>query len=103
MYTFETYIGDDVEVMVEITNYSSVGGSFSYNAASDLDYYGYSDAEWGLLDMNEKPVSDEIMALVTKEDEERIYNMICEYMEKRAEDEAAIDRYEASRDRDYYY
>jgi hypothetical protein len=27
-----------------------VSGSYSYNAASDWDYYGYSDAEWEVLD-----------------------------------------------------
>lgn len=39
-----------IPCLIGVTHYESVGGSYSYNAASDMDYYGYSDAEWEVLD-----------------------------------------------------
>jgi len=39
-----------IPCLIGITHYESVAGSYSYNAASDMDYYGYNDAEWEVLD-----------------------------------------------------
>lgn len=39
-----------IPCLIGVTHYESVAGSYSYNAASDMDYYGYNDAEWEVLD-----------------------------------------------------
>lgn len=39
-----------IPCIIGVTHYESVTGSYSYNAPSDLDYYGYNDAEWEVLD-----------------------------------------------------
>ena len=39
-----------IPCIIGVTHYDSVEGSYSYNADSDLDYYGYNDAEWEVLD-----------------------------------------------------
>lgn len=39
-----------IPCIIGVTHYESVQGSYSYNAASDHDYYGYNDAEWEVLD-----------------------------------------------------
>jgi len=35
---------------IGVIDYSSVKGSYSYHAPSDVDYYGYTECEWDLLD-----------------------------------------------------
>lgn len=39
-----------IPCLIGVTYYECVQGSYSYNAASDLDYYGYSESEWEVLD-----------------------------------------------------
>ncbi len=39
-----------IPCIIGVTHYESVEGSYNYNAASDMDYYGYSEAEWEVLD-----------------------------------------------------
>jgi len=39
-----------IPCLIGVTHYECVRGSYSYNAASDMDYYGYNDAEWEVLD-----------------------------------------------------
>lgn len=39
-----------IPCLIGVVDYSCVKGSYSYNAPSDWDYYGYSDIEWELLD-----------------------------------------------------
>lgn len=39
-----------IPCIIAVTDYESVRGSYSYNAPSDMDYYGYSEAEWVVLD-----------------------------------------------------
>ena len=39
-----------IPCIIGVTYYESVRGSYSYNAASDMDYYGYTEAEWDVLD-----------------------------------------------------
>jgi len=39
-----------IPCLIGVTHYHSVRGSYSYNAPSDLDYYGYTEAEWEVLD-----------------------------------------------------
>ncbi len=39
-----------IPCIIGVTHYESVSGSYSHNAASDWDYYGYNDAECEVLD-----------------------------------------------------
>lgn len=39
-----------IPCLIGVVQYESTAGSFSYNAASDLDYYGYTECDWDVLD-----------------------------------------------------
>lgn len=39
-----------IPCIIGVTHFESQKGSYSYHAASDLDYYGYTEAEWEVLD-----------------------------------------------------
>lgn len=39
-----------IPCLIGVTHYECVRGSYNYNAASDMDYYGYSESEWIVLD-----------------------------------------------------
>jgi hypothetical protein len=39
-----------IPCLIGVTYYESINGSYSYNAASDMDYYGYSESEYDVLD-----------------------------------------------------
>ena len=45
----ETYVAG-IPCIVGVVDYHRERGSYSYNAASDLDYYGYTEAAWEVLD-----------------------------------------------------
>jgi hypothetical protein len=39
-----------IPCLIGVTEFSSVRGSYSYNAPSDMDYYGYSESGRDVLD-----------------------------------------------------
>ena len=39
-----------IPCLIGVIDYTSVEGSYSYNAPSDLDYHGYTDVEYDILD-----------------------------------------------------
>lgn len=39
-----------IPCLVRVLHYDRVEGSFSWHAASDMDYLGYTDCDWELLD-----------------------------------------------------
>jgi hypothetical protein len=39
-----------IPCLIGVTEFSSVRGSYSYHADSDMDYYGYTESEWVVLD-----------------------------------------------------
>ena len=41
---------DGIPCLIGVINFTCVRGSFSYSAASDMDYHGYTDAEYEILD-----------------------------------------------------
>lgn len=55
-----------------------VEGSYSYNAASDLDYHGYSEVVWELCDRRGRP-APWLDKKLTPADAARIENEILEY------------------------
>ena len=70
---FETEINDTVYGVV-ITHYSKVRGSFSRDAESDVDYYGYIECEWFLVDENGQeanvPLTEELFRRIDAEVDE---------------------------------
>jgi hypothetical protein len=83
-FTFDSEI-DGIACQIEVEDYVRVKGSYSYHAASDVDYYGYSDCVWKVLDENGKHAAwlEERMG---DDDEERISREIEEYVDWLAND-----------------
>lgn len=44
-----------IPCLIGVTYFHAVEGSYSRNAPSDLDYYGYTECEWDVLDRNGRP------------------------------------------------
>jgi hypothetical protein len=41
---------DGIPCQIAVTHFSEIKGSYSYNAASDIDYYGETQLDWCVLD-----------------------------------------------------
>jgi outer membrane receptor for monomeric catechols len=48
----------DADYMIGVTDYSYKAGTHSYNAPSDLDYYGWEDMDFDILTEDESSVVD---------------------------------------------
>ena len=46
-----------IPCLIGVTEFSSVSGSYSYNAPSDMDYYGYTESCWEVLDRRGRPAA----------------------------------------------
>ena len=46
-----------IPCIIRVTYFDGVAGSYSYNAPSDMDYYGYTESEWEVLDRNGRPAA----------------------------------------------
>lgn len=46
-----------IPCLIGVTHFNSVRGSYSYNAPSDMDYYGYTESEWEVLDRRGRPAA----------------------------------------------
>jgi hypothetical protein len=46
-----------IPCLIGVTEFQSVRGSYSYHAASDMDYYGYTESEWVVLDRRGRPAA----------------------------------------------
>lgn len=44
-----------IPCQIAVANFKRVKGSYSYNAPSDLDYYGYTDYDYEVLDRRGRP------------------------------------------------
>jgi hypothetical protein len=44
-----------IPCIIGVTEYECVKGSYSYHAASDWDYYGYTDCSFDVLDRRGRP------------------------------------------------
>lgn len=69
-----------IPCLIGVTHYESVAGSYSYNAASDMDYYGYNEAEWEVLDRRGRKAAW-LEKKLTKSDIVRIEAEIAEHFE----------------------
>jgi hypothetical protein len=75
---FETAVAG-IPCGVVIESYTAVAGSFSRNAASDLDYYGYTECDWRLVDRRGYPAAW-LEKKLSSDDESRIEGEISAYM-----------------------
>jgi hypothetical protein len=73
-----------IPATVQVNSYLSVKGSYSYNAPSDLDYYGYEDFDYEICDRRGRP-APWLEKKATKEDRENIEQAI---RDKRAYDDS---------------
>ena len=69
-----------IPCLIGVTHYDSVSGSYSRNAPSDMDYYGYSESEWTVLDQRGRP-APWLDRKLTAKDCQDIEATITEYME----------------------
>jgi hypothetical protein len=67
-----------IPCIIGVTEYESVKGSYSYNAASDMDYYGYTECDWEVLDRKGYKAAW-LERKLTSKDSERINNEISNY------------------------
>ena len=44
-----------IPCLIGVIDYTSVKGSYSYNAPSDMDYHGYTECDWEILDRRGRP------------------------------------------------
>lgn len=69
-----------IPCIVGVTYFESVRGSYSYHAASDWDYHGYTEAEWEVLDRRGRP-APWLAKKLSDKDESRIEKEISEYFQ----------------------
>ena len=81
---FESQIAG-IPCVINVVYYKKVVGSMSYNAPSDLDYYGYTDVDWEICDLKEK-LAPWLQKKLTIEDFKRIESEINQAMEEKYED-----------------
>jgi len=67
-----------IPCIIGVTEYSGTDGSYSYNAASDMDYYGYTDCCWEVCDRRGRP-APWLAKKLTSREESRIESEIAEY------------------------
>jgi len=77
---------EDLYVSIRVIDYTSVKGSFSRNAESDDDYYGYREFDWEIIP-NRSGYGEVVMLTRKQADdiaekyEGQIIEQIIEYME----------------------
>jgi hypothetical protein len=81
LFTFEHRIGG-VPCTIGVLSYESVRGTFSRNAASDLDYHGWFDCEWHVLD-EDGQLSPDLAAKATWAEDEEIRTEVQHLLSKR--------------------
>jgi len=69
--------------LIGVTDFSSVRGSYSYHADSDMDYYGYTESEWVVLDSRGRPAAW-LERKLTDADRSRIEQEVSEAMSEDA-------------------
>lgn len=75
-----------IPCVIGVTYYKHVEGQGSmYSAASDLDYYGYTDIDWEVCDRRGRP-APWLKRKLTKADNERIENEIIEHQQETYHD-----------------
>jgi NADH:ubiquinone oxidoreductase subunit D len=73
-----------IPCIIGVKSFESQGGSYSYNAASDYDYYGYTEIDWEVLDRKGYK-ADWLARKMTSRDELMIENAIVKHFEEEQE------------------
>lgn len=68
-----------IPCLIGVTYFESVRGSYNYHAASDLDYYGYTEVEFEVLDRRGR-LAPWLERKLTSKERERIEQEIAENM-----------------------
>lgn len=74
-----------IPCLIGVIHFNSVRGSYSYNAPSDMDYYGYTESEWEVLDRRGRPAAW-LERKLTDRERSRIDEEVFEHMEASCED-----------------
>ena len=82
LYQFESQIAG-IPCLIGVSWYDGQRGSFSYNAASDLDYHGWFEAEWHILDC-EGNLAPWLAEKMTRADDDRVAGEVQNVIEKEA-------------------
>jgi hypothetical protein len=72
-----------IPCLIGVTEFSSVRGSYSYHADSDMDYYGYTESEWVVLDRRGRPAAW-LERKLTDAERSRIEQVVAETMAEDA-------------------
>lgn len=64
-----------IPCLIGVISYHQQRGSYSYHADSDLDFYGYVEAEWDVLDRNGR-AAPWLESKMSRRDEANIYTDI---------------------------
>ncbi len=70
-----------IPCIIEVTHFDSVKGSYSYNAPSDMDYYGYTECEYEVLDRRGRPapwLQRKVTDAIDSDIQEAIARHLCE-------------------------
>lgn len=67
-----------IPCIIGVIEYSSTAGSYSYNAASDWDYYGSTECDWEVCDSRGRP-APWLARKLTSKIEAAIESEIAEY------------------------
>jgi len=67
-----------IPCIIGVSHYESVKGSYSYHAASDMDYYGYNECEFDVLDRRGRK-APWLERKLTDKDTSRIEQEVGEY------------------------
>ena len=71
-----------IPCIIEVTHFESVKGSYSYNAPSDMDYYGYTECEYEVLDRRGRPapwLQRKVTDAIDSDIQEAIARHLCEH------------------------
>ena len=67
-----------IPCIIGVVDYTCVKGSYSYHAASDWDYHGYTESEWEVCDRRGRP-APWLARKLTDKIEREIEKEIAEY------------------------
>ena len=69
-----------IPCLIGVIEYESTAGSYNYHAASDCDYYGYTESSWTVLDRRGRPATW-LAKKLTDKDQNRIDEELTRHFE----------------------
>jgi hypothetical protein len=74
-----------IPCLIRVTHYIKVEGSGSWNAPSDMDYYGFEEIDFEVCDQRGR-AAPWLERKMTKDDRDRIELLVSEHMQKQREE-----------------